>query len=351
MLTDLANALPEYASDNALLLKGIAQWKLGNATGALATVNDALGINPGNRIATIYKTRIEREISPSGVAPRSIQPRSIEVGPTPDKPFTGVLINGGAPYTNSRSVKLGVYGDLTQVAFSNDGYTWSTWFAKPDPYGEFGWELAPGDGKKTVQMKFKGFLFFDITGEPGSIVLDTTPPTASVSITDIGQPAYAGVTNRVRASITARDSSGILGFWLSFDGNDWEWYDWYGSDVAITIPQTAMRAEAVALNSRRRGQSCACGGSSAHRRHYAALHLRSAGGASVCGTAAISWQTDEASDSCVVLDVWFQHAAYRRRRDDHVSPGEPDRSTGRRNLLLPRDVDGRRGQPSSGRPR
>jgi len=46
VLTDLADALPGYASDNALLLKGIAQWKLGNATAALATVNDA----PGRRL-------------------------------------------------------------------------------------------------------------------------------------------------------------------------------------------------------------------------------------------------------------------------------------------------------------
>jgi tetratricopeptide (TPR) repeat protein/fibronectin type 3 domain-containing protein len=311
VLTDLANALPEYASDNALLLKGIAQWKLGNATGALATVNDALGINPGNRIATIYKTRIEREISPSGVAPRSIQPRSIEVGPTPDKPFTGVLINGGAPYTNSRSVKLGVYGDLTQVAFSNDGYTWSTWFAKPDPYGEFGWELAPGDGKKTVQMKFKGFLFFDITGEPGSIVLDTTPPTASVSITDIGQPAYAGVTNRVRASITARDSSGILGFWLSFDGNDWEWYDWYGSDVAITIPQTAMYGQKLYFS--------IVDGAGNHAPVEAVRPIADTTPPSiygvqaapgVYGTAAISWQTDEASDSYV--EYWTYGSSMQR---------------------------------------
>jgi len=311
VLTDLVNALPAYASDNALLLKGIAQWRLGNASGALATVNDALGISPGNRVAAIYKTRIEREVSPSGVAPKSIQPRSIEVGPTPDKPFTGVLINGGAPYTNTRSVKLGVYGDLTQVAFSNDGYTWSTWFAKPNPYGEFGWELAAGDGKKTVQMKFKGFLFFDVAGEPGSIVLDTTPPTASVSITSIGQPAYVGLTNRVRASITARDSSGILGFWLSFDGNDWEWYDWYGSDVAITIPQAAMYAQKLYFS--------IVDGAGNHASVEAARPIPDTTPPSiygvqatpgVYGTAAVSWQTDEASDSYV--EYWTYGSSMQR---------------------------------------
>lgn len=311
VLTDLVNALPEYASDNALLLKGMAQWRLGNAVGALATVNNALGINPGNRIATIYKTRIEHEVSPSGVAPKSIQPRSIEVGPTPDKPFTGVLINGGAPYTNSRNVRLGVYGDLTQVAFSNDGYTWSTWFSKPDPYGEFGWELAQGDGKKTVQMKFKGFLFFDVAGEPGTIVLDTTPPTASVSITSMGEPAYAGTTNRVRASITARDSSGILGFWLSFDGNDWEWYDWYGPDVAITIPQTAMYGQKLYFS--------IVDGAGNHASVEAVRPVQDTtppqiygvqAAPGVYGTAAVSWQTDEASDSYV--EYWTYGSSMQR---------------------------------------
>ena len=311
VLTDLANALPAYASDNALLLKGIAQWKLGNPSGALATVNDALGINPGNRIATIYKARIEREAGTRGVSPMSIQPRSIQVESEPDKPFTGVLINGGAPYTNSRNVTLGVYGDLTQVAFSNDGYTWSTWFSKPDPYGEFGWELAPGDSNKTVQMKFKGFLFFDVTGEPGSIVLDTTPPTASVSITSMGQPAYAGVTSRVRASITARDSSGVLGFWLSFDGNDWEWYDWYGSDIAITIPQAAMYAQKLYFS--------VVDGAGNHASVEAVRPVPDTTPPSIYGvqaapgtygTAAISWQTDEASDSYV--EYWTYGSSMQR---------------------------------------
>ncbi len=318
VLTDLANALPAYASDNALLLKGIAQWKMGNASGALATVNDALGINPGNRVATTYKSRIEREVSPRGVSPKSIQPRAIEGTPASDKPFTGVLINGGAPYTNSRNVRLGVYGDLTQVAFSNDGYSWSTWFAKPDPYGEFGWELAPGDGKKTVQMKFKGFLFFDVAGEPGSIMLDTTPPAASVTLANMGPPAYAGAVGRARASITAEDQSGILGFWLSFDGNDWEWYDWYGGDLAITLPPSAMYGQKLYFS--------VVDGAGNHAPVEATVQapdttppfiygVQAAPGA--YGAAAVTWQTDEASDSWV--EYWTYGSSLQRTGADAMT--------------------------------
>lgn len=311
VLTDLANALPPYASDNALLLKGIAQWKTGNASGALATVNDVLGINPGNRIAAIYKTRIEREAGVRGVSPMAIQPRSIEATPESGKPFTGVLINGGAPYTNSRNVRLGVYGDLTQVAFSNDGYSWSTWFAKPEPYGEFGWELTPGDGKKTVQMKFKGFLFFDVAGESGSIELDTTPPTASVAITSMGQPAYSGAAGRVRASITAQDSSGIVGFWLSFDGNDWEWYEWYGGDLAITLPPSAMYGQTLYFS--------VVDGAGNHAPVTAVVEAPDTQPPSIFGvqampgaygTASVTWQTDEASDSWV--EFWTYGSSLQR---------------------------------------
>jgi len=63
-------------------------------------------------------------------------------GTKPEKPFSGVLINDGAKYTNSRTVRLGVYSDYSTVAFSNDNSTWSTWFSKPDSYGEFTWEVA-----------------------------------------------------------------------------------------------------------------------------------------------------------------------------------------------------------------
>ncbi len=235
--SELVDALPTYGSDNALLLKGIAQWKTGNANAALATVNHALGINAENRIAAIYKERIEREMGGYGVSPLGVQPKSIVAeGSKPDKPFSGIVINDGAEYTNSRTVRLAVYSDYSTVAFSNDNSTWSSWFSKPEPYGEFTWELTPGDGTKRVYVKFRGLFGIGIPGESGTIVLDSTPPVATARLESMQTGGYGGYDGRTRVVLSANDPSGIVGFWMSYDGNDWRWFDWYGSDFAISLP-------------------------------------------------------------------------------------------------------------------
>jgi hypothetical protein len=62
---------------------------------------------------------------------------------------------------------------ITQMSFSNDGVT----FSAPEPYQTTkGWTLSPGDGEKTVYVKF-----FDGAGNESNlfldtITLDTTPP-------------------------------------------------------------------------------------------------------------------------------------------------------------------------------
>ncbi|MDD3599353.1 MAG: tetratricopeptide repeat protein, partial [Firmicutes bacterium] len=77
IFSQLAEAAPVHGSDNALLLKGIAQWKTGNHEAALTSVNTALGINSGNRIAAIYKERIEREMASFGISPAGMAPKAI----------------------------------------------------------------------------------------------------------------------------------------------------------------------------------------------------------------------------------------------------------------------------------
>lgn len=237
IFSQLAEAAPVHGSDNAMLLKGIAQWRTGNHEAALTSVNTALGINSGNRIAAIYKERIEREMASFGISPAGMAPKAIIVeGTKPEKPFSGVLINDGAKYTNSRTVRLGVYSDYSTVAFSNDNSTWSTWFSKPDSYGEFTWELPPGDGTKRVYVKFRGLFGIGIHGESGTIVLDTKPPAATARLEPMQTGGYGGYDSRTRLVLSADDPGGIVGFWLSYDGNDWRWFDWHGSDFAIALP-------------------------------------------------------------------------------------------------------------------
>jgi tetratricopeptide (TPR) repeat protein/fibronectin type 3 domain-containing protein len=246
IFSELAEAVPVYGFDNAVLLKGIAQWRTGNHNAALTSINTALGINPANRIADIYKERIEREMASFGISPAGVTPRAISVeGRKPDKPFSGVLINDGAKYTNSRTVRLGVYSDYSTVAFSNDNYTWSTWFSKPDSYGEFTWELPPGDGTKRVYVKFRGLFGIGISGESGTITLDATPPTATARLETMQTGTYGGYDSRTRVVLSADDPSGVVGFWISYDGDDWRWFDWYGTDFALALPSGAGLAPRV----------------------------------------------------------------------------------------------------------
>ena len=180
-LRPAVESLSRYGNDNEYLLLALATWRSGNPQAALTAVNDVLGVNPGNKVAEIYKTRIEREGGARSVTSGEAATRSLTAESSYVKPFEGVLINGGAKATNNPSVTLGVYGELTQVAFSNDNSTWSSWFSKPSSYGEFAWELSRGDGQKTVSMRFRGFLGIGVPGQPGTITL--IPPAVATRLT------------------------------------------------------------------------------------------------------------------------------------------------------------------------
>jgi hypothetical protein len=108
---------------------------------------------------------------------------SIVIDTTP--PEGTLLINGGAKYTNSTSVDLSLeWTDLTGVVammVSNDpdfeGALWQ------DPMGAFGWGLEEGDGERTVHVRVRDAVGW-VTTLSDSIILDRTPPAASMSIDD-----------------------------------------------------------------------------------------------------------------------------------------------------------------------
>ncbi|MGB4338502.1 MAG: fibronectin type III domain-containing protein, partial [Bacillota bacterium] len=230
-LQPVVERLSPYGNDSAYLLLAIAVWKAGDPYGALAAIQEVLRVNPGNKVAELYRARIAQELGIQYTSVPQVQARALTVQPTDDKPFEGVIINDGAKATNNRAVTLGAYGQLTQVSFSNDSYTWSNWLSKPADYGEFSWELAPGDGQKTVYMRFRGFLGLAIRGESDTIILDTKPPAATARLTPLYGNVYA-------VDLQASDDTGIAGFWMSYDGNDWEWFDWRGPKFSVSVPTT-----------------------------------------------------------------------------------------------------------------
>ncbi|MBI5697960.1 MAG: hypothetical protein HZC29_05665, partial [Thaumarchaeota archaeon] len=104
---------------------------------------------------------------------------SIILDTTP--PTGSVSINSGATYTTSTSVTLTLSctdtNGCSQMKFSNDDSTWST----PENYAASKtWTLTSGDGTKTVYVRFKDSAGnWMTTSASDSIILDTTPPTAS----------------------------------------------------------------------------------------------------------------------------------------------------------------------------
>jgi len=106
-------------------------------------------------------------------------------GSLPDTtaPTGSIEINNDTQYTKLTVVTLNLTATdsesgLSQMQFSNDGSNWSS----PEPYATTKtWTLTPGDGIKTVYVKYK-----DTAGnwsEPfsDSITLDSTPPVIFIN--------------------------------------------------------------------------------------------------------------------------------------------------------------------------
>jgi hypothetical protein len=112
---------------------------------------------------------------------------SAQISPT-------ISVGNGTGYVNSTSVVLTVSAvNATQMQFSNDGSTWSSWEAYTTTKN---WALTDGDGVKTVYAQLQDSSNA-ISTASAQVALDTVPP--------IPYPYYEWV------SITNRT--------LSFDGS------------------------------------------------------------------------------------------------------------------------------------
>ena len=108
------------------------------------------------------------------------------VQPSDNIPPVGTIkINNDSQYANSVSVTLNLSAQdnsdgsgLSQMQFSNDNLTWST----PESYvNTKAWALAPGEGEKTVYLKFSDKAGNWSLGYSDSLILDTTPPNISLN--------------------------------------------------------------------------------------------------------------------------------------------------------------------------
>jgi len=127
-----------------------------------------------------------------------------------------MAINGGAAFTRSASVTLtlsaaSTAGTVTQMQFSKNGVNFF-------PFEPFATTrvvtLLPGDGLRTIYVRFRDSAGNVSAPIADSITLDTTPPTGTIafSTTDPTTSAF-GVL-----ALTAADSNGVAQMQFSKNG-------------------------------------------------------------------------------------------------------------------------------------
>jgi len=137
-------------------------------------------------------------------------------------PFTAVptgtiVINGGAAFTSSASVTLSLSatsanGPVTQMQFSKDGVN----FFSFEPYATTRVvTLLPGDGPKTMYVRFA-----DAAGKVSAIIsapitLDTVLPSGTLSINGGALFTSSSIVN---LTLSATDANGVSSMQFSNDG-------------------------------------------------------------------------------------------------------------------------------------
>lgn len=115
--------------------------------------------------------------------------KTVTIGNIDKTDPTGTLvINGGATHTNTRNVTLTITGTdnssgIVEMGLSNGStYTWSIY------EGTKNWVLAETQGEKEVRVKFRDAAGNETNvGILDTIILDLTPPAATVSYDKTGQ--------------------------------------------------------------------------------------------------------------------------------------------------------------------
>jgi len=155
-------------------------------------------------------------------------------------PTGSVTINGGAASTSSTAVTLTLAATdtggsgLAQMQFSNDNATWSAWQAYT---ASKSWTLTPGDGTRTVSVRFR-----DGAGNESAVFSDTieleavdlSAPTGSVSIND-GAASTNSATVTLTLDATDTGGSGLAEMQFSHDSVNWSSWEAYATTRSWTL--------------------------------------------------------------------------------------------------------------------
>ncbi|MBI5100540.1 MAG: chitobiase/beta-hexosaminidase C-terminal domain-containing protein [Nitrospirae bacterium] len=147
-------------------------------------------------------------------------------------PTGSVSINSGASYVETTSVTLTLScsdtGGCAYMKFSNDNSTWSE-----EPYSTIKiWDLASGNGTRTVYVKFRDAVGNWSGNYTDTIVLDTVVPIGTISIN--GGAAYAGSTS-VSLTLTCTDTSGCADMCIKNDSSTCDIFETYSAAKSWTL--------------------------------------------------------------------------------------------------------------------
>lgn len=174
-----------------------------------------------------------------------------------------ILINSGSSYTSSNSVSLNINAsdagsEVTGMMVSNDsGFTGASWESYTSSKA---WTLTPGDGEKTIYVKFRD-LFGNENTAPFSaqIFVDSQKPTGAVLINNGENTSYS---YNVTLSLNSTDTgSGIEKMMISnnssFSGSSWETYT-TTKNWALSSGPTGQRRVYVKFSDRAGNESAVC---------------------------------------------------------------------------------------------
>jgi len=203
---------------------GTGGW---SALEAYAT-SKAWTLTSGNGTKTVY-------VRYRDVAGNLSTPLSDQIILDTGLPTGSVVINSGAAFTNTTSVTLTLSctdsgSGCSQMQFSNDG---SSWTALETYATTKAWTLTPGDGAKTVSVRYLDAAGNLSTARTDQITLDTTIPTGSIVINS--GAAWANTTT-VTLTLSCTDTgSGCGQVQFSNDGATWSALQTYAATKAWTL--------------------------------------------------------------------------------------------------------------------
>ena len=165
-------------------------------------------------------------------------------------PSGSVSINDGASYTNTTLVTLTLSADdafsgVAQMSFSNDETNWSDWEVHRTGRS---WTLTPGDGTKTVYVRYKDNAG-NIATYSDTIILDATPPSSTVE----ALAAYQANTSFMVFWSGSDALAGLASYDVQFkDGTGVSWEDWQVGTIATSTAFVGEEGHTYYLQSRAR---------------------------------------------------------------------------------------------------